>query len=92
MATIHSTVKIDGAIARLTDISEAFAVIVGSDRSRKPGDPCDFTVYAELMGRCVPVNIHGEIVQQNDDQIEVMFAPPTKNWSQVMCTFSMQNV
>ena len=80
MAHISSVVEIDGSIAKLTGITDSFAVIVGAQAPHTLGDSCDFTVYAEMMGRSVPVKIQGQVVHHSDSEMEVMFRAPTKNW------------
>jgi len=81
MAHISSVVEIDGTIAKLTNITNSFAVIVGAHAQRALGENCAFTVYAEMKGRSVPVKIQGQVVHHSDSEMEVMYLAPTENWA-----------
>jgi len=84
MMNVRSVVEFDGSTAHLANLSETFAIIDSPCGSYTHGDPCRITLYADVMDRCVPVTLHGEVVQFFDGQIEVMFCPPTKNWNRIV--------
>ncbi len=84
MAHLNTDVQIDGKHANLEGLSESFAVVNGVNEIHSIGEACDLVIYAEIMGKRVPIKLKGEIVQFHADKIEVMFPAPSKNWERII--------
>ena len=84
MTTSTSGVEINGVSANLEELSETIAVIKGAVQPQHLGAVCDFTLFADLLGRRVPVQLKGEVVRCDGDTLEISFAAPTRNWHRIV--------
>ena len=86
MVYVDQTVTINGLEAELTEFAEFSAAIRLSNTGHRyqRGEPLRFTVFMNVMEKLVPLTLNGEVVHPHNDAIEVMFAPPTHNWSRLL--------
>ncbi len=84
MSFVNPNVVINGTKAELRDFGNNFASIRLADHQYRLGEVLNFTIFVQLMGRHVGVNLRGEVVKPHNDTIDVTYSAPTLNWDRML--------